>query len=79
MDVIAGVILGGASLTGGSGSVVKAFIGILILRVLDNGFVMMGLPYSTQWLANGLIILVVVCVDLQSKRAKIQGKGGGKA
>lgn len=76
MNVIAGVILGGASLSGGSGSAVKAFIGILILGVLDNGFVMMSLPYSMQWVANGLIILVVVYIDIYSRRIRNKMKGG---
>lgn len=79
MNVIAGVILGGASLSGGSGSAVKAVIGILILGVLDNGFVMMSLPYSMQWVANGLIILIVVYIDIRSKRIRTNMKGGKNA
>lgn len=78
MNVIAGVILGGASLTGGSGSVVKAFVGILILGILDNGFVMMSLPYSMQWVANGLIILAVVYIDIRSKQIQRRSRGEEK-
>lgn len=71
-DVITAVILGGTSLSGGSGSVIKTFIGVLIMGVLKNGFVMLGFPYSTQWLAQGLIILVVVWIDITTKKEKIR-------
>ena len=44
-DVITGVILGGASLSGGSGNIVKTLIGVMIIGILKNGFVILGLPY----------------------------------
>lgn len=67
-DVITACILSGTSMLGGSGSVTKAFIGVLILGVLQNGFVMMGLPYYVQWLVQSFIIVVVVWTDIVSKK-----------
>lgn len=67
-DVITAVILGGASLAGGSGNVYKTFIGVLILGILKNGFVMLGLPYYIQWVAQCLIMLAAVYIDLRSRR-----------
>ncbi len=67
-DVISAVILGGASLTGGSGSVVKTLIGVVILTVLQNGFLMIGLSYYFQWLVQGIVILFMVFIDVTAKR-----------
>lgn len=66
--VITGVVLGGTSLLGGEGSVIKSFLGILILGVLANGFIMMGLPYYTQWVVEWFVIIFVVYLDIRSKR-----------
>ena len=70
-QVIAGVILGGTSLAGGEGNVFKAFIGILILGILQNGFLLLGLPYYFQWVAQWIIVVGVVWLDIASKRGKI--------
>jgi len=67
-DAISAVILGGASLSGGSGNVFRTFIGVLILGILENGFVLVGLPYYLQWVAQCLVILIAVYVDIRSKR-----------
>ena len=70
-EIITGVILGGTSLQGGSGSTVKSLIGIIIMGVLSNGFVMIGFPYYTQWIAQWVIIVVVVWMDIATKRKKV--------
>lgn len=69
-DVITGVILGGANLNGGSGSILKTFVGVMIIGILKNGFVIVGLPYYLQWLAQCLIILLAVYVAIRSARKK---------
>ncbi|HVI41423.1 MAG TPA: ABC transporter permease [Anaerovoracaceae bacterium] len=69
-DVITGVILGGASLSGGSGSVFKTFIGIAIIGILKNGFIILGLPYYLQWIAQCIIILLAVYFAIISARKK---------
>ncbi len=69
-DVITGVILGGASLAGGSGSIIKTLIGVIIIGILKNGFVIIGLPYYLQWLAQCLIILAAVWFSIQSKERR---------
>lgn len=67
-DVITACILSGTSLLGGSGSVSRAFIGVLIMGVLANGFVMVGLPYYFQWMAQCVIIVAAVWLDIASKK-----------
>jgi len=71
-EVIAGVILGGTSLAGGEGNILKAFIGVLIIGVLRNGFLLLGLPYYTQWVAQWVIVVGVVWIDVASRRGRVQ-------
>lgn len=63
LSVIAAVILGGASLAGGSGSIVGTFIGMFILGVLNNGLVLLNVPSYYQTIAQGSVLLIAVAVD----------------
>jgi ribose transport system permease protein len=69
-QVITGVILGGTSLTGGEGNIFKSIIGIVIIGMLNNWFILMGMQYYYQWAAQWVIILAVVWIDVASKRAR---------
>ncbi len=70
-DVITGVILGGASLSGGSGNIVKTLIGVMIIGILKNGFVILGLPYYLQWLAQCIIILLAVWMAIRAAKRRV--------
>ncbi|MCU0451883.1 MAG: ABC transporter permease [Bernardetiaceae bacterium] len=63
LDVIAAVVIGGASLSGGEGSAVGSIIGALIMAVLRNGCNMLGIPTYAQEIMIGLIIVGAVLVD----------------
>jgi ribose transport system permease protein len=67
-NVLSAVILGGTSLAGGKGSVYGSLMGVLIIIALTNGFLMIGLPYYFQWVMQGLVIVVIVWIDVSSKR-----------
>ena len=67
-EVITAVILGGANLNGGEGSIYKTMLGVLILGFLYNGFTIIGLPYYVQWLSQWVIIVGVVWLDITSKK-----------
>jgi ABC-type xylose transport system permease subunit len=69
--VLAGVILGGTSLLGGSGSIVRTVIGVLILAMIQNGLLLLGYPYYTQWLVTWVVIIVAVWLDIAAKRGKL--------
>ncbi|MCH8550868.1 MAG: ABC transporter permease [Natronospirillum sp.] len=69
--VLAGVILGGTSLLGGSGGIWKTVIGVLILGFIQNGLLLMGQPYYTQWLVTWVVIIVAVWMDLANQRKKL--------
>lgn len=66
--VIAAVILGGTSLSGGKGSLVGTLLGVLILRTLDNGLILLGVSSYFQEVARGAVLLLVVGLDQLRQR-----------
>lgn len=66
--VLSGVILGGASLFGGSGTILLSVVGVMILEFIQNGLLIVGLPYYTQWILTWIVIIAIVWSDLASKR-----------
>ncbi|WP_218509181.1 ABC transporter permease [Variovorax sp. dw_308] len=70
LDVLAAVVLGGASLTGGVGTVMGAILGVALLAILQNGLVLIGVSsYWNQWFV-GLTILVAVSMTAWSERRR---------
>ena len=65
MTVIAAVIIGGTSISGGKGSVIGAFIGSLVMGMVNNGLLLMGLSVSDQMIARGVIIVLAVSLNLR--------------
>ncbi len=63
LDIIAAVIIGGASLNGGSGTILGSVVGALIMAVLRNGSQQMGWPNYFQEIIIGLVIIVAVFLD----------------
>lgn len=63
LDVIAAVVIGGASLSGGQGSVLGTLIGALIMTIVSNGCSKVGLSNWVQEIATGAIIILAVCLD----------------
>ncbi|MEY4654254.1 MAG: hypothetical protein RI884_2835 [Pseudomonadota bacterium] len=61
--VITAVLLGGTSLHGGEGSVVRTLLGVLIIGVLNNGMVLTSVPSFYQIIANGALLLAAVVID----------------
>jgi ribose transport system permease protein len=68
LDAIAAVVIGGASLLGGSGSVTGTLIGALIMSVLRNGLNLLGVSSYVQQIAIGAVIIVAVLVDMALRR-----------
>ena len=62
LDVIAAVILGGAALAGGRGTIIGALIGSLMIGVLNNGLNLVGVDPSLQLAVKGLIIWFAVAL-----------------
>jgi ribose/xylose/arabinose/galactoside ABC-type transport system permease subunit len=62
-DSIIAVVLGGTSLFGGSGGTLRTVVGVLVLGILNNVMVLAGVPYEAQWIAKGVVFLLVVWTD----------------
>ncbi len=72
LQVIAAVILGGISLTGGVGSLAGALIGIMILTVLSNGLVLLNVSSFYHDIARGLVIILAVYLDSRRKNSLVK-------
>ncbi|MFK8079128.1 MAG: ABC transporter permease [Granulosicoccus sp.] len=71
LEVLAAVILGGASLLGGSGTIFKTIIGVLILGFIQNGLLLIGLQFYVQYVLTWVIIILAVWLDIAAKRGKL--------
>jgi ribose/xylose/arabinose/galactoside ABC-type transport system permease subunit len=67
LDVIAAVVVGGTSLTGGQGSVVGTFWGAVFIGVLNNGLNLFGVDPYMQKIALGVVLLLAVFADQAGK------------
>lgn len=68
LDSIAAVVIGGASLFGGSGTIIGTIIGALIIAVIQYGLVFLNVEPFWQFIAVGLVIIVSVLVDQSQRR-----------
>lgn len=71
LQVLAGIILGGTSLLGGSGSILKTVIGVLILGFIQNGLLLMGYAFYAQWIVTWIVIILAVWLDVAAKRGRL--------
>ena len=63
LDIIAAVVIGGASLNGGRGTIIGTMIGTLLISFLRNGCTLVGISTNVQLIVIGVIIVVAVSVD----------------
>ena len=61
--VIAAVLLGGTSFMGGRGTIIGTILGILILKIIDNGIILMRIPQEFQLIVPGVILILAVYFD----------------
>ena len=71
LDIIAAVVIGGASLSGGRGTILGTIIGTLLIGFLRNGCTLLGISTNVQLIVIGIIIIAAVAVD-QVARARIR-------
>ena len=63
MSIISGVILGGASLAGGEGTIIGSFLGVLLLGMLTNGLIQLNVPSFWQMVASGMVLMISLFID----------------
>jgi ribose transport system permease protein len=69
--VIAAVVIGGASLNGGQGTVRGALIGVLILGILENGVSAFDVPIEVKWILIGVIIIANTALSQWQRRQAV--------
>ena len=74
MNIIAAVIIGGTSLSGGSGSVISSAIGCALIKVMNNAMVILAINTYWQNIVIGAIIIVAVIIDTLRRRNTLNGK-----
>jgi ribose transport system permease protein len=70
MDAIAAAVIGGASLSGGEGSILGTVIGAFIITVLTNGLRILSVPQEWQMVITGLIVIGAVYLDIIRRKVK---------
>jgi ribose transport system permease protein len=72
LTVIAAVILGGTSLLGGRGSLFGTLLGVLVLKVIDNGIIILGWNQDLQMVVPGVVIILATYLDIIRNRANVR-------
>ena len=71
LDVLAAVIIGGASITGGRGTVVGTILGVILIDVLNRGLILVGSAAEWQKLIVGLVLAVFISIPaIRERRAR---------
>jgi ribose transport system permease protein len=68
---ISAAVIGGASLSGGEGTVFGSVLGVLLLNIINNGLVLLNVSVYWQDLINGLILIIAVTIDFLSHKKSI--------
>ena len=74
VDAIAAVVVGGTSMSGGSGRLGGTLIGALIIGILNNGLNLMGINSDWQYIIKGAVILLAVYMDFLRSQKRASGR-----
>ena len=69
LTVIAAVILGGTSLSGGRGTLIGTLLGVLVLKVIDNGIIILRWNQDLQMVVPGIVIILATWLDIVRRRS----------
>jgi len=70
LSVIAAAVIGGTSLSGGTGSIPGAFLGAVLMSSLINGMLLLDLPSAWQNVVQGLVLVLAVTLDVSAQRRR---------
>ncbi len=68
LKVISAVVIGGASLSGGEGTIIGAFLGSLLMQIISNALNLLGISVYWQQLVIGLVLIAAVIIDTIGKK-----------
>ncbi|NLS01008.1 ABC transporter permease [Rhizobium sp. P38BS-XIX] len=68
LDAIAAVVLGGTSITGGRCSLLGTALGVVLLRILQNGLLLMGVPSLWQSVVTGALLIGVLALEMPASQ-----------
>ena len=71
MDAMTAAVIGGTSFTGGVGTAIGTLIGGLIVAIINNILTLMGVQSYVQQILKGIIVIVAVAIDVNSRRKKM--------
>ena len=71
LDAIAASYVGGVSASGGVGKITGTIVGAIVMTALSNGMNLLGVGISYQYIVRGLVLVLAVLFDVQSRRVKI--------
>lgn len=72
LDAIAAAVLGGASVLGGKGSLLGTALGVILIRILQNGFVLVGIPSLWEQVITGGLLIAILFLEFSRRQANIQ-------
>jgi ribose transport system permease protein len=72
MRSISAAVIGGASLSGGEGTIFGAVLGVILLNLINNGLILLNVPVYWQDFVNGVILISVVTADYLSHQKRIR-------
>jgi ribose transport system permease protein len=70
LDAIAAVVIGGASLAGGRGTVWGTAVGLFLIQILNNGLDILLVPSYWQKVIKGILIVAAVAIDVWAARRR---------
>jgi len=68
LEAIAACVIGGVSLSGGSGTIIGTIVGALVMASLVNGMSVMNMPIFWQYIIKGVVLILAVSLDVSSKK-----------
>jgi len=74
LEVVTAIVLGGASLAGGRGTLLGTVLGLIVIQVLNNGLILLDVPSFWQRIAQGILLIAAVSFD-QIRQKIISQKG----
>lgn len=75
LDAVAAVVLGGTSILGGRCSLIGTILGVLLLRILQNGLLLIGVPSLWQPVVTGVLLIGTLALEVMTHRLKFSDIG----